>query len=799
MSQKKINNILNEFGLSDKETEVYVFLAKHGILGAGKIAKKTKIARSVVYRILRRLQKKGLVESTLESPTRFIALPFDKALDLIIKKKEDEALQIRKTRKVLLEDWQRISEPAAELELEKFIVVEGKKKIYQKIIQMVNETNSQFCVILPISDLVRAEQFGVFDAASNHPFKSNIQFNFITELSHDNLKAVKLLKPKLGQEIHLKAKQASFGSVVLPRIAIKDEKEIFFFTRPSIDSLGRKQDEVCIYTNCVSLVQTFKGIFHSLWNASTEIEENIVAIETGKYPKVEPLVDERVAHKPVGAVERVETSVTQELDQEKILAARLASTIKLLREEEKDILECAAIIGEEFSVQIMEKISGFKRLKLLKTLIKIEKYELIKAVGEDYRFSNPTTRELIYNQIDPKLRKEYHSLVAEQLENIYKNGFEDVLEKLAHHYFFSRNVKKSVPLLMKAGENAWNQKFRSNKIQDAFIYYSNAIEVMGNIKDYEEVRAKALEKLGDLHSIIIQHDMANGFYEKGIACTNDDALKDRIRKKIRKKKIVEKDGVRLAYFVYGEGEQTLFFVGNSLHFMPEVLHFSQKYKVAVMDLAEMLVPEIMPTEYSMKLFLENMKAIIEDLKADNIYLAGTILGGSLAIYYIAKYPGKITKLALVAIPLKGYYIEHPERKKQTDQFWAAAFQSPSWGWKIFQEEILKAYPFQDYRRANEFIQRTKAFAKISNQTIPPEIQLIYYRILSEADVRPLLGKIRIPTLILHGEKDFLPLADVKYLNKSIRGSKLSIFKDGTFITLTEAKKTNKLLEEFFAD
>lgn len=798
-NQKNINNILKEFGLSERETEVYVFLAKHGILRAGKIAKKTKIERSLVYRILRRLQKKGLVESTLESPTRFIALPFDKALDIIIKKKEDEALQIRKTREVLLDDWQRISRPESESELEKFIVIEGKKKIYQKILQMINETQSKFYGILPVSGLVRAEQFGVFDAAYNHPFKSNIQFKFMTELNQDNIKAIKLLKPKLRQEIRLKARQASLGSVLLPRIVIKDEKEIFFFTRPSIDQLGRKQDEVCIYTNCVSLVQTFKGIFHTLWDTSTEIEKNIVEIETGKYPKVEPLIDDRFAQKPVDIIKRVDTSVTQELNQEKKIAARLASTIKLLKEEEKDILECASIIGEEFSLQIVEKISGFKRLNLLKTLIKIEKYELIKAVGEDYRFSNPTIRELIYSQIDPKLRKEYHSLVAEQLENIYKDGFEDVLEKLAYHYFFSGNVKKGVPILMKAGENAWNQKFRSNKIQDAIEYYSNSIELIGNTEGHKEYKTKALEKLGDLYSISIRHDVANEFYEKGVASTNNYVSKNRIRKKIRKKRIVEKDGMKLVYFVYGEGKQTLLFIGNSIHFMPQVLHFSQRYKVAVMDLAEMLVRQKIPAEYSMEIFVENTKAIIEDLKADNIYLASAVLGGTLAIYYIAKYPGKITKLSLVATPPMPSHRDKPEAKKRIDQFWVKAFQSPSWGWKKVQGEIIKNYPFQDFIKKEYNKKGAFTLSQIRDQEIPSEILLIYYKILGESDIRPLLGKIRIPTLILHGEKDIMSLTDIEYLNKNINGSKLSIIKDGFFITLLEAEKTNQLLEEFFSN
>jgi len=799
VSQKNVKRVLTDFGLSDKEAEVYIFLAKHGVLKGGQIAKQTKIDRSVVYRILKRLESKGFVESTLESPTRFIAVPLEKALDIIIKTKEDEALFVRKARKDLLEDWRKINEDRFESKLEKFIVIEGNKKIYQKILQMINEAKQQFYGIFPVSGLARAEQFGVFDAATNHPLKSNIHFQFITELTGENLKAIKLLRPKLKKEISIKTRQPRSSLTPFPRIVIKDEKEILLFTRPEAEISKRKPGEVCIYTNCESLVQTFIGIFQDLWHKSADIDEGIIEIETGKLPKTISINGEKISEKSVETLETEKEPLSSEIaDWDKELKPNYVHRISLLKEEDRDILDCAAVIGEGFSFDLIEKVAGFSRLRLLKKLNSIErKHQLIRSSKEGYRFSHPKIREMLYNEIAPNLRKEYHSLIAKQLEDNYKENFEDVLDNLAYHYYYSGNAEKGVPLLLKAGENAWTPNICANKLEEAIKYYSQVLVMIGNNEEWKEERTIALEKLGDIHSIIIQHDEANEFYVKGIASTSNDALKDKIRRKIRRKKIVEGDGMKLAYFVYGEGEQTLFFVGNSVLFMPQVHHFSQRYRVVVMDLAEMLVPGIMPTEHSLELYLESMKAIIEDLKADNIYLVSSALGGTLAIHYIAKYPGKITKLALVATPPKPAYSDQPERKKQLDQFWAAAFQSPSWGWKKFREIVWAVGPYSGIVRKTK--RKTAIYDQIRDQTIPPEIMLIYYKILLEADVRPLLEKIKIPTLILQGEKelDIIPLADLKYLNNKISGSKLYIFKDAELITYTEVEKFNKLLEEFF--
>ena len=80
--------------------------------------------------------------------------------------------------------------------------------------------------------------------------------------------------------------------------------------------------------------------------------------------------------------------------------------------------------------------------------------------------------------------------------------------------------------------------------------------------------------------------------------------------------------------------------------------------------------------------------------------------------------------------------------------------------------------------------------------IPPEIQLIYSKLSWEVDIRPFLDKIKIPTLILHGEKDAIPLKAVEAMSKKIPRSKLYVFKGAHLVSLLESEKFSKVLEEF---
>jgi sugar-specific transcriptional regulator TrmB/pimeloyl-ACP methyl ester carboxylesterase len=789
VSQKKAKAVLRDFGLTSKEADVYLFLARHEVLTGGEVAKQTKIARSLVYRILKSLQAKGFVEPTLETPKRFVAASFEKALDLIVKTRQEEALTVEKAKKDLLEDWRVISKARPETRYEKFVVIEGSKRIYTKILNMIKETRNQLSGILPVSALARAEQIGVFEAVAKHPLKNQIKFQFITEINSQNAKAIKLLKPKFRAELDLKATNLETETASFPIFVIRDKNEAVIFIRPEVEIATEKQDDVCIYTNCESLVQTFNGIFQNLWQTSMDLRTKIGELEIGKLPKTDLILRKHVADKTLDAAKEVGFSKKPRRENE--FAQACVSKINLLNEEQRDLLEIASIVGEEFSSEIIENVTGYGRARVLQTLVNIERgNQLISSVGDRYRFANPKTREILYSEIKPKLKRVYHSLNAKLLEEANRDHLDDFVCELAYQYYNSGNAQKAIPYLLKAGKYL-RRNFEFLKAADN---YSKALEMMGNDEVRSGVRTIAFENLGDLHASIGEHEKANEFYASGIAAAKGEIAGQRMERKIRRKRTVEMGGGGIQYYVYGEGEPTIVMISYSVHVAAQVQHFSQKHRVAIMDFEDAWEYRNLPSEYIVDLYTEKLRAIIEDLQASNIFLVGIGVGGTVAIHYVAKYPGKVAKLALTATPPMPPISNSEGAKKRLEDFWALATEDPSWGLKNLYGMVMGQPWSRPPLSKDQFYKLQKIWWAVNK--VPEEIRLIVNKVLFEADVRPFLGNITVPTLILQGEYDVLPIEGAKRMKKGISGSRLHIFENATFVSLSMPDEFNKVLEEF---
>ena len=280
--EENIKRVLKDFGLTETEAKVYLFLAKHDALKGTQIAKQIKKDKAQVYRILKSLQAKGLVESTLEVPVRFVPVPFEKVVESTIKAKHEEAERIENARKDLIENWKSITKHVPEILQEKLVIIEGRHKIYSKMLDMVNETKNQFSAsILPA--LPRADQFGIIDAAVHHPTKYKVQFRFLADLNEQNLNLDEVLIKRIpSRGVNLKLSTPDLDLKPCPMMVIRDEEEAIFFMKSEADPLNPEHNNTCLWTNSKSLVLAFLAIFDERWSKATDIQNKIEEIKTGK-------------------------------------------------------------------------------------------------------------------------------------------------------------------------------------------------------------------------------------------------------------------------------------------------------------------------------------------------------------------------------------------------------------------------------------------------------------------------------------------------------------------------------------
>jgi predicted ATPase len=180
-----------------------------------------------------------------------------------------------------------------------------------------------------------------------------------------------------------------------------------------------------------------------------------------------------------------------------------------VKEERREILDIAAVIGEGFTSDILANASKLEKVTLLKQLRTLEQsHKLIRSFGVNYKFDHAKIKEVLYNKIPEELKMEYHTIVASSIETLNKDNLDDVIGDLAFHYYHSRNKEKALPYLIKAAEKA--KKDYSN--EEAIRFYIQALE----FEEEPQKRMEIFEDLGESYDLIGNYDMSMDFYNQAL-------------------------------------------------------------------------------------------------------------------------------------------------------------------------------------------------------------------------------------------------------------------------------------------
>ena len=106
MSLKQMLKALTSLGLSQTDTEIYIFLAPKAPQNVKDIADALRMKKQQLYPCLQNLQNKGIVNCTSERPTLFSAVPIEKVTDLLVKANLEEAQLMEENRQKILSFWQ---------------------------------------------------------------------------------------------------------------------------------------------------------------------------------------------------------------------------------------------------------------------------------------------------------------------------------------------------------------------------------------------------------------------------------------------------------------------------------------------------------------------------------------------------------------------------------------------------------------------------------------------------------------------------------------------------------------------
>ncbi len=255
-----IEETLSRFGLLKNEIKVYLYLARSGEKKASEIAEAISLHRTETYRILRDLEKKGILFSVFEKPLKFTAVPLGKAIDLLVDAQKMRIKLLEKEKANLVELW--LSIPQRKVEKEKkelFQMLQGEQQVALKANELLERTKTEIQIFVPDYYLAQLYYTDFTDKLINKLDKLDI-----TLLVENSPKSAFFME-KIQWPKH---KQRMVKAQNLPCFMISDRKELliaFHETNNAQQTSDKKKDRTAaIWTNYNAFVWTLQMLFSKL-------------------------------------------------------------------------------------------------------------------------------------------------------------------------------------------------------------------------------------------------------------------------------------------------------------------------------------------------------------------------------------------------------------------------------------------------------------------------------------------------------------------------------------------------------
>jgi class 3 adenylate cyclase/tetratricopeptide (TPR) repeat protein len=170
----------------------------------------------------------------------------------------------------------------------------------------------------------------------------------------------------------------------------------------------------------------------------------------------------------------------------------LMARVDRLPEDAREILLAGAVIGREFSWDLIEEISGTPEKELLSRLSALKESEIILERGifprVNYIFHHAMTQELLYDSMLPAKLKKYHNTIGQAIERLYPDQLEDHTPMLALHFTRGGESEKGYRYHHLAGDRA----AASYANREAMEYFREAWRLTGDGSPNLDVKKERL-------------------------------------------------------------------------------------------------------------------------------------------------------------------------------------------------------------------------------------------------------------------------------------------------------------------
>jgi pimeloyl-ACP methyl ester carboxylesterase len=408
-----------------------------------------------------------------------------------------------------------------------------------------------------------------------------------------------------------------------------------------------------------------------------------------------------------------------------------------------------------------------------------------------YAFKHALTHEMAYGSLLRETRRTLHRRVGEAIEAIYPDRLAELAEALTDHFERGEVWAQAARYALDAAEKAKSRYAYPIGMQFATRARSAAAKDAGLGQEW--IWASVL--LGDLASLVNDLDLANESYDQALARSVDSTERRWIANKRHELHYAVRDGAKIAHYVHGGGDQTMLFVsplGYGLAaWQPILERLCQEFRIITIDLRGTGRSSPIVRPYTDRDHALDIATVVRAVSDRPIVGVGLSAAPYALVRAAVADPQLFRQLVLVGgepgadlVPGGEYFVDRPaieEAVVRGDLERAA---------RIFMPRIISEPGTEELIE-----QRVQAYVRVPQETLLNFFTSAYP---TAAEFRPLLAKLELPTLVMHGTADKdTPVELGRQLAASIPGALFYPFEGRCHMcTMTATEEFCDVLRQF---
>jgi class 3 adenylate cyclase/pimeloyl-ACP methyl ester carboxylesterase len=427
----------------------------------------------------------------------------------------------------------------------------------------------------------------------------------------------------------------------------------------------------------------------------------------------------------------------------------LAARIDRLPPAARQLLQRAAVIGQEVPLAVLERLADGPAAQVRQHLGELQAAGMLDqsspAADPTYTFKHALTHEVAYGSLLRETRRSLHRRVGEAMEAVYPDRLIELAEALTEHFERGEVWAKAARYGLDAGEKAKSRYAYPVGMQFATRARDAAARDAGLTQEW--IWANVL--LGDLASLVGDLDLANASYDQALTRSADPAEQRWIRNKRHELRYATRDGAQIAYYVHGSGDETILFVSPTgyglVTWQPIVERLCQEFRLITVDMRGTGRSSPLVRPYTDHDSARDLAAVVHQAGCGPAVGVAVSAAPYAMVRAAVNDPNLFNKLVIVGgepgVDLfpDGYF---PEGRALEE---AVAQRDLERVARLFVPYIVSE------PEAEELVeQRIQAYLHLPEETLVNFFTVAYP---TAAEFAPLLGRIEVPTLVIHGTAD----------------------------------------------